>query len=289
MASKKSAKKQAKLEKQERREAARRAERRRNLLSLAVVLGVIVLGGALIGITVAQDRAAEQAAAEELEALQSEAASEAARIANRDVACGAEVPPDARTTAARPAASPTAPATEPTAMPSPEDVLDEGVDYAAVIETSCGTIRVDLAEDEAPETVNAFVSLARDGFYDGLEIFRNATTIGALQTGSGNNTASFDIGYTLPDELDLAEEQGYPPGSVAMANAGPGTAGSQFFFVYNELFDEQFADSRTYTRFGMVTDGMDVLEEIGAIEAIGPQGETPAELVYMESVEIEEN
>ena len=280
MASNKSAKKQAKAEKQAKREAARRAERRRNLYSLAVVIGVIVLGTALIGWTVYQDRQAEQAAADELAALQSEAASEAERIANREVACGADVPATAA------AAGTQSPSVAPTALPSPDQVLDEGVDYAAVIETSCGTVRIDLAEDRAPQTVNAFVSLARQGFYDGLEIFRNATTIGALQTGSGNNSASFDIGYTLPDELDWAADEGYPAGAVAMANAGPNTAGSQFFFVYNELFDETFAENRAYTRFATVTEGLDVLQQIGAIEAIGPQGETPAELVYMESVEI---
>ena len=285
--SSKKGKKQAKAEKRARREAARQAERRRNLISLAVVLGVIIVGAGLIGLTLYQDRQAQQEFAAEIEASQSEAAAEAAaqaeRIANRDVACNAEAPPQA------------SPSAEPTAYPSPDMVLEEGVDYAAVIETSCGTIRLDLAEDRAPETVNAFVSLARDGFYDGLEIFRNATTIGALQTGSGNNTAAFDIGYTLTDELGIAEEEGYPPGSVAMANSGPNTAGSQFFFVYNGLFDARFAENRAYTRFAMVTEGMGVLEQIGAIETLddaeeqSPTSEVPSKVIYMESVEIVEN
>lgn len=284
MAKKDSARKRAKAEKAARREAARRAERRRNLISLAVVGGVVVVGGALIALSVTQDRQAEQEAAEEIEALQSEAAAEAERIANREVACGAEVP-----AAAAASAEGATPSATPTTFPSPGDVLEDGVDYAAQIETSCGTVRIDLAEQEAPETVNSFVSLTRQGFYDGLEIFRNATTIGALQTGSGTNTANFDIGYTIADELGLAEEEGYPPGAVAMANAGPGTAGSQFFFVYNDLFDEAFAENRTFTRFATVTEGLDVLEQIGDIATIGPGGETPEELVYMESVEIIEN
>jgi peptidylprolyl isomerase len=281
MADKHSAKKQAKAEKAARREAIRRAERKRNLASLAVVLGVIVIGAALIGVTVFQDREEDRAAADEIEALQSEAASEAARLEDRTVACDGDVPAGA--------GGPETQATPPEPREAPEQILEDGVDYAAVVETSCGTLRLDLNEDEAPETVNAFVALARDGFYDGLEIFRNATSIGALQTGSGTDSANFDIGYTLPDELDLAASEGYPTGAVAMANAGPNSAGSQFFFVYNDLFDEAFAENRAYTRFAMVTEGVEVLEQIGAIEAIGPQGETPTELVYMESVEIVEN
>jgi cyclophilin family peptidyl-prolyl cis-trans isomerase len=281
----KGAKKQAKAEKRARREAVRRAERRRNLISLMVVLGVVLVGSGLIALTIYQDRQADQEAAAELEALQSEAASEAERVASRDVACDAQAPAGAQG----------GPSEEPTAYPSPDMVLEEGVDYAAVVETSCGTMRLDLAEDRAPETVGAFVSLARDGFYDGLEIFRNATTIGALQTGSGNDTASFDIGYTLPDELSIAEEEGYPPGSVAMANSGPNSAGSQFFFVYSGLFDAAFAENRAYTRFATVTEGMDVLERIGSIETVGdpeqqsPTSEIPSEIVYMESVEIVED
>lgn len=305
--SSKSAKKQAKAAKHARREAARRAERRRNLISLGIVLGVVVLGAGLIGLTLYQDRQAEADAAAELEAMQSEAASEAAaqaaRMADRPVACGAEVPATAQ--AAEPAATPsgdaTAAATEaaagtagrtPNAPPPAEEVLEEGVDYAAVIETSCGTLQVDLAEDRAPQTVAAFVDLARQGFYDGLEIFRNATSIGALQTGSGNNTAAYDAGFQLPDELGYAQEDGYPPGAVAMANSGPDTSSTQFFFVYNDAFDEAFADNRAYTRFGTVTEGLDVLADIGAIETMAPPeeqsqlSETPSEMVYMESVEI---
>ena len=127
-------------------------------------------------------------------------------------------------------------------------MLGEGVDYRAVIETTCGTVVLDLREDAAPVTVNSFVFLAQEGFFDALEIFRNATSIGALQTGSGTNAASWQIGYRLPDELTLAQTEGYPAGSVAMANAGPNSAGSQFFFVYNDSFDAAFQGPATDVR-----------------------------------------
>ena len=270
-------KKEQKRRKEEARQRARAAERRRSVITSLIVFGVLVVGAVLVFVSVREESVAEaeqQRQAEELRSeLEAQASEEAERLANREVACGAEAPPAA--------------GEEKPTFDEPAQVLDEGTDYRAVIETSCGTVEIDLAEERAPETVNSFVFLAQQGFFDGLEIFRNATTIGALQTGAGTNEAAHQIGYTLPDELDFAQSEGYPPGSVAMANAGPDTAGSQFFFVYNSSFDESFVDNRAYTRFATVTEGLDVLQEIGAIEAIGPQGESPSELVYIESVSIE--
>jgi peptidyl-prolyl cis-trans isomerase B (cyclophilin B) len=274
VANRKQTKRELKLQKQAAREEARRAERRRTLITAGIVLAVVAAGLGLVGLTLYEDR---QAAAEEerdAAAAASEAAAaaseEAEALANREVACDATAPD-------------TADAERPT-FEQAEEVLTEGVDYQAVIDTSCGEVVIDLAESEAPETVNSFVFLARKGFYDGLEIFRNAASIGALQTGSGTNDTSWQIGYTLPDELALAEAEGYEPGAVAMANAGPDTGGSQFFFVYNENFTLEPA----YTRFGTVVEGLDVLERIGEIATIGAQGESPSELVYMNSVEIVE-
>jgi cyclophilin family peptidyl-prolyl cis-trans isomerase len=270
----KQTKRELKLQKKAAREAARRAERRRTFATAGIVTTVVAVGLGLIGLTLFQER---QAAAEQERQL-AEASSEAARqaseeaeaLANREVACDAAAPG-------------TADEERPT-FDGADDVLSDDVDYQAVIDTSCGEVVVDLLEDEAPETVNSFVFLAQEGFFDGLEIFRNATTIGALQTGSGTNDASWQIGYTLPDELEEAEKEGYPPGAVAMANSGPDTGGSQFFFVYNDSFTLEPA----YTRFGTVIEGLEALERIGEIETIGAQGESPSELIYMNSVEIRE-
>ena len=274
MANRKQTKRELKLQKQAAREEARRAERRRTLITAGIVLAVVAAGLGLVGLTLYEDRQAAAEEEREAAAAASEAAAaaseEAEALANREVACDATAPD-------------TADAERPT-FEQAEEVLTDGVDYQAVIDTSCGEVVIDLAESEAPETVNSFVFLARKGFYDGLEIFRNATSIGALQTGSGTNDTSWQIGYTLPDELALAEAEGYEPGAVAMANAGPDTGGSQFFFVYNENFTLEPA----YTRFGTVVEGLDVLERIGEIATIGAQGESPSELVYMNSVEIVE-
>ncbi len=275
MANRKQTKRELKASKRAAREAAKRAERRRTLVTAGIVATVVLVGGGLIGLTVVQERdaaAAQQREAEEAASEAARQASEAAeQIANRDVACGADAPKAADT--------------QRSTFDAADDVLEQGVDYGAIIDTSCGEVVIDLAEDDAPATVNSFVFLAREGFYDGLEIFRNAASIGALQTGSGTNDASWQIGYTLPDELGLAEEDGYPPGTVAMANAGPDTGGSQFFFVYNDSFTLE----PTFTRFATVAGGLDVLETIGDIETIGPTGETPGEIVYINSVEIVED
>ena len=289
-------KKAEKARRRAEREKAKAEERRRNLFT-GIVVGAIILLGTLVVLLSADDDDVDVAALQsELEASASEAlASEGAEgpgvvtpddpeaepgapvdsgdapvIDERPVACGAEEPANAGES-------------RPQFPGGPAQVLEEGVDYAVTVETSCGTVTFDLLEQEAPETVNSFVFLAQEGFFDGLEMFRNATSIGALQTGGGNQTNSWRIGYSLPDELGLAQQEGYPAGSVAMANAGPNTGGSQFFFVYNDQFDAAFADNRSYTVFGQVTEGLDVLEEIGAIET---EGETPTERVYMESVTI---
>ncbi len=307
-------KKQEKARREAVREKAKSAERRRNVTTGIIVGVIILLGGLLVFLSLDDDDVdlaalqseAEAAASEALasegtasEGTASEGASDApdvtateavpddpeaepgvpvdsgqeALVDDRPVACGAEEPANACET-------------RPLFPGGPAQVLEEGVSYTATIETSCGTVVMELLPDDAPATVNSFVFLAQQGFFDGLEIFRNATSIGALQTGGGNQTNSWQIGYQLPDELGSAETDGYPVGSVAMANAGPNTGGSQFFFVYNEMFDQAFADNRAYTVFAQVTSGLDVLQEIGDMTV---EGETPAERVYMESVTIEES
>ena len=308
-------KKAEKARRKAEREKARQEERRRNVMT-GIIAGVVVLIGAVIVFaTINSENAEEAEIAEEAEAVQSELlasaeaqASEAildsptdtvTEVAVDDDGVEAGTPVDSGLEPVaddRPmACGATEPAnafdTRPQFPGGPADVLEAGVDYSAVIETSCGTITMDLLQDDAPVTVNSFVFLAQEGFFDGLEIFRNATSIGALQTGGGDQSNTWQLGYNLPDELALAQSEGYPAGSVAMANAGPNTGGSQFFFVYNDQFDQAFTgDGITFTRFGQITEGLEVTEEIGAVQ-IGGEGEgtQPQERIYMESVTIQEN
>ena len=265
------------------REALRRKERQRTMFTSIVVLLLVGIGGVLIYVS-AQDPAADLAESPSESEGASESASEAPD--NREVACGGTAPAQA--------------GEEKKTYPKADQVLEDGKDYRAVMTTSCGKITIDLYEEEAPESVNSFVFLAQNGFFDGLEIFRNAASIGALQTGAGTNEATFDIGYKLKDELAKAKADGYPPGVLALANSGPNTAGSQIFFVYND----KFKLPPSYTVFGKADPaGIKVLQKIGAIPNVPPppppspapselagqppqDTEKPSELIYIDSVEI---
>ena len=105
-------------------------------------------------------------------------------------------------------------------MPELPPPAEPGTRYTAVLDTSAGEITLELWPDLAPQTVGNFVGLARQGFYDGLEIYRDYGAISAVQAGSGTDAVGWDVGYTLPDELDVAEREGYPIGSVTTAGLG---------------------------------------------------------------------
>ncbi len=252
------------------RRAARRRQRQQTLFTVVVIAIIVGIGGVLVALSLDETPAD---LADDATESPTDPASEGPD--ERAVACGADAPANAG-------------ADKPT-FDEPEQVLEEGVDYRAVIVTSCGRIPVDLDEERAPETVNSFVFLAQQGFFDGLEIFRNATSIGALQTGAGTNEATWDIGYQLKDELQAAEDDGYPPGTLAMANSGPDTAGSQFFFVYNTKFQLD----PTYAVFGRTNPaGLKVLRQIGHIPVVSPDGsdpegaEKPSQITYIEKVRV---
>jgi peptidyl-prolyl cis-trans isomerase B (cyclophilin B) len=138
--------------------------------------------------------------------------------------------------------------------------------YTASIVTNCGTITVALNGKAAPHTVNSFVFLAGKHYFDNTKCHRLTTSgIFVLQCGDPTGSGSGGPGYQFRDE-NLSGAT-YPAGTVAMANAGPGTNGSQFFFVY--------ADTPlppNYTPFGNVTAGLDILKAIAA-KGSTPQGD----------------
>jgi cyclophilin family peptidyl-prolyl cis-trans isomerase len=129
--------------------------------------------------------------------------------------------------------------------------------YTATLHTSLGDITIEFLADEAPVTVNNFLFLARDGFYDGV-IFHRIVPGFVIQGGDPTGTGSGGPGYQFRDELDGSG--GYARGVVAMANAGPSTNGSQFFVCLGDL-----GLPHQYSIFGRVTDGMDVVDAIAAL------------------------
>lgn len=187
------------------------------------------------------------------------------------VACGAEVPKGAD----RPKPQ----------FAAPAEVLEQGKTYTATLRTSCGDIVIELLAEQAPETVNSFVFLAERGFFDGTRFHRIDTSIDVLQGGDPTGTGSGGPGYTIPDELTGSET--YGPGTVAMANAGPDTGGSQFFIVVGDkghLLDA----TPNYTVFGRVVRGLDVARRIERIPVQDPEGgipgQQPSQAVYIEEV-----
>ncbi len=184
------------------------------------------------------------------------------------VACGAEEPPPA----------------DPQKYPEAEQVLEDGVDYRAVMETSCGTIEIDLLEEQAPITVNNFVFLAQEGFYDGLTFHRVEKQF-VIQGGDPEGTGAGGPGYTFEDEL-WAKPKEYTFGAVAMANAGPDTNGSQFFVIVHKPVRQEAGLAPAYSVFGRVPkSSWGALDKIRKVDV---SGSTPLSTVYIESVEIVE-
>ena len=134
--------------------------------------------------------------------------------------------------------------------------IDPSKKYSATIETNRGIIVLDLYAAQAPRTVNNFVSLARDGFYDGVTFHRVINDF-MIQSGDPTGTGRGGPGYTFKDEFDpkLKHDK---PGVLSMANAGPGTNGSQFFITH---VPTPWLDGK-HTVFGQVTTGQDVVNKI---------------------------
>ena len=149
----------------------------------------------------------------------------------------------------------------------------------ASIQTNYGAIEVELFDDDAPKTVENFVKLARDGFYDGV-VFHRVIPDFMIQGGDPTGTGSGGPGYTFEDEQN---ERGVVRGALAMANAGPNTNGSQFFIVTAEACP--WLDGK-HTVFGRVTSGMDVVDAISALPT--GAGDRPQEEVVMERVTVSE-
>jgi cyclophilin family peptidyl-prolyl cis-trans isomerase len=167
----------------------------------------------------------------------------------------------------------------------PAMAIDPAKRYTATLETNKGTITAELYPQDAPQTVNNFVFLAREGFYDGTPFHRIVKGF-VIQGGDPTGTGSGGPGYRFDDE-PIARE--YERGTLAMANAGPDTNGSQFFIVLEDLRGRL---PKNYTIFGKVTGGQEAVEAIAAVPTRrGPGGEQsqPTEPVTLERVTIEES
>ncbi|HUE75803.1 MAG TPA: peptidylprolyl isomerase, partial [Chloroflexota bacterium] len=126
----------------------------------------------------------------------------------------------------------------------PQMVIDPTKTYVAEIATTEGTMRANLFADEAPKTVNNFVFLARENYYENVKFHRIMKDF-MVQTGDPTGTGAGGPGYRFEDE---PVKRSYKRGTLAMANAGPNTNGSQFFIMHND-----YTLAPNYTIFGEVT------------------------------------
>jgi peptidyl-prolyl cis-trans isomerase B (cyclophilin B) len=140
---------------------------------------------------------------------------------------------------------------------APKMQIDAEKKYSATLETSRGNITVDLFPKDAPNTVNNFVFLAREGFYDGTKFHRVIDDF-MVQGGDPTGTGRGGPGYRFNDELTPGKYRKHQRGSLSMANAGPNTNGSQFFITHVVT---DWLDGK-HTVFGQVTSGQDVVDQV---------------------------
>ena len=161
---------------------------------------------------------------------------------------------------------------------APDFSIELANTYQAVLHTNHGDITMTFDAENAPQTVNNWLFLARDGFYDGV-IFHRVVPGFVAQGGDPTGTGTGGPGYKFRDELD--GPGGYSRGTVAMANAGPNTNGSQFFICLDDV-----GLPHAYTIFGKVIDGMDAVD---AVAAEPRSGEKPINDCVIQSIDVTED
>ena len=166
----------------------------------------------------------------------------------------------------------------------PESVLEKGIDYKVVLKTSVGDITIDLFENETPDTVNSFLFLIGQRYYEGVTFHRVIKNF-VIQTGDPTGTGSGGPGYTIDDEITSRK---YKPYTLGMANAGPDTNGSQFFITSGNIPQSAMSNlDGNYTIFGEVVEGFAVVDSIERVTT--DSNDKPANNVTVESIQILEN
>ena len=156
-------------------------------------------------------------------------------------------------------------------LTQPEMSIDTNKTYSAILETTAGDITISFTPKETPITVNNFVSLANDDFYDNT-IFHRVIAGFMIQGGDPKGDGTGGPGYAFDDEPFTGE---YKRGTVAMANSGQDTNGSQFFIMH----EDSITLPKNYVIFGTVTDGLDVVDTIASAEVITNQSGEPSQPV----------
>lgn len=185
-------------------------------------------------------------------------------------------------------AQPPGPTGEKKYAKPPAMQIDKNKKYQAIISTTMGDITVELFAKDAPVTVNNFVFLAKDKFYDGLTFHRVIKNF-MIQTGDPLGNGTGGPGYNFEDELNNGHT--YEPGVVAMANAGANTNGSQFFIGSGDDV-KNLKNYPNFTIFGKVVAGMDVVQKIAAVKVknnpLTGEASMPVEPIKIKTITIQE-
>ena len=242
------------------RRAAQRARARQRMMVASMVAAVVlvIVAVALIAVFTGNHKKTTTAAA-------AAPATASAAPAPTSAAAATATPKDGLTCTTPPAK----PAKPLSFSKEPPLTLDKNASYVATITTNCGVIKADLYASKAPHTVNSFLFLAGKGYFTDTPCHRLVTSgIYVLQCGDPTGSGSGGPGYTIPDENLTGAT--YGPGVLAMANTGsPHTGGSQFFINYKTS-----TLPPSYTPFGKVTQGLNIVTEIAARGA-GAGANTP--------------
>lgn len=260
-----------------RREAERqRARRRRALLTYGGLAVVVVVAAVAGGIWLTGDDdtpagAAATTATPTTAAPEFDDARAGAPTAPATVACGGEIPPKVD---------------RPTFSKPPTTKVDPDKTYLATFQTSCGDFTVRLDPAKAPVTTANMVYLAGKKFYDSTWFHRivpgGAAGIAVIQGGDPQGTGQGGPGYAIKDELP-SSPAAYKKYSVAMANSGPDSGGSQFFINFE---DNSKGLQANYSVFGEVVDGREVVDKIAEVPVGGQSGDTPTQAVWIETLRV---
>ena len=238
-------------------EADKRRKRNRAIRNVSLVLGVVVVIFVIVSLTNSDSSSDKKATA-----------TTTAGPTSFATTCDTSLPTKA----------------EATTLPKPGMGIDTKKQYTAVLHTTEGDITIALDAKQAPTTVNSFVYLACKGFYNGTTFHRIVTDF-VDQGGDPKGDGTGGPGYKLPDE---PPSDGYQAGSVAMANAGPGTTGSQFFLVVSDNGAKNLGTSKPYLYSALGTmdaAGLEVAKTINSFGSADSAG-TPTKTVTINGVTV---
>ncbi len=243
------------------REAEKKASQRKELfrrLATALGFGVVVIGVFVVPGLLETDESTLPGSYEDYR--------------DQPTACGADQPPPEQVMSFE--------------SPEKQSDITPSSQVTATLSTSCGEIVIELDPANSPDTVNSFVFLAREGFFDG-QVFHRVAADFVIQGGDPEARGTGGPGYLIADEFP-GEGFSYEPGLVAMANKGSKSTGSQFFLVIGE--DARFL-TPSFNLLGSVVSGTDTLERIAEVPTGTAPGTVekslPLESVYIEGISIE--